>query len=87
VLRNGRPLARGIPAAAEAMAASTKEPGGTGLVAVATSLDFGFTRGLRLESARGGATRVHYVRVWATDAEGRWRVLADVETLEPTGGT
>jgi hypothetical protein len=87
VLRNGRPLAKGVPAAAEAMAASTREPGGTGLVAVATSLDFGFTRGLRLESARGGATRVHYVRVWATDAEGRWRVLADVETLEPAGGT
>jgi hypothetical protein len=69
------------------MAASTREPGGTGLVAVATSLDFGFTRGLRLEPARGGATRVHYVRVWATDAEGRWRVLADIETLEPAGGT
>jgi hypothetical protein len=69
------------------MAASTREPGGTGLVAVATSLDFGFTRGLRLEPARAGATRVHYVRVWATDAEGRWRVLADVETLEPAGST
>jgi ketosteroid isomerase-like protein len=87
VLRNGRPLAQGVSAAAEAMAASTREPGGTGLVAVATSLDFGFTRGLRLEPARGGATRVHYVRVWATDAEGRWRVLADVETLEPAGST
>lgn len=87
VLRNGRPLAQGVPAAAEAMAASTKEPGATGLVAVAASLDFGFTRGLRLEPARGGATRVHYVRVWATDAEARWRVLADVETPEPVGGT
>lgn len=87
VLRSGRPLAKGVPAAAEAMAASTKEPGATGLVAVATSLDFGFTRGLRLEPARGGATRVHYVRVWATDTEGRWRVLADVETLEPAGST
>lgn len=86
VLRNGRPLAKGIPAAAAAMAASTREPGATGLVALATSLDFGFTRGLRLEPARGGATRVHYVRVWATDAEGGWRVLADVETLEPAGG-
>jgi ketosteroid isomerase-like protein len=87
VLRNGRPLAKGVPAASEAMAASTKEPGGTGLVAVATSLDFGFTRGLRLEPARGGATRVHSVRVWATDAEGRWRIVADIETPEPAGGT
>jgi ketosteroid isomerase-like protein len=86
VLRGGRPLATGGPAAAAAMTASTKEPGATGLVAVATSLDFGFTRGLRLEPARGGATRVHYVRVWATDADGRWRVLADIETLESPGG-
>jgi hypothetical protein len=65
------------------MTASTQEPGGTGLVAVAASLDFGFTRGMRLEPARGGETRVHYIRVWATDAEGRWRLLADVETPEP----
>ena len=83
VLRNGRPLAKGVAAAAAAMAASTKEPGGTGLVAVASSLDFGFTRGMRLEPKRGGETRVHYVRVWVTDTEGRWRVVADVETPEP----
>lgn len=83
VLRSGRPLAKGVAAAAVAMAASTKEPGGTGLVAVASSLDFGFTRGMRLEPARGGATRVHYVRVWVTDTDGHWRVVADVETSEP----
>jgi hypothetical protein len=83
VLRRGRPVAKGIPAAAAAMAPSTKEPGGTGLVAVASSLDFGFTRGLRLEPARGGETRVHYVRVWVTDPDSRWRIVADVETAEP----
>ena len=83
VLRNGRPLAKGVAAAVEAMAPSTREPGGTGLVAVASSLDFGFTRGMRLEPARGGETRVHYVRIWITDGEGRWRVVADVETPEP----
>jgi len=83
VLRNGRPLAKGVAAAAGAMAASTREPGGTGMVAVAASLDFGFTRGMRLEPARGGETRVHYVRVWVTDAEGHWRIVADVETPEP----
>jgi ketosteroid isomerase-like protein len=83
VLRRGRPLAKGIPAAAAAMIASTREPGGTGLVAVAASLDFGYTRGLRLEPARGGETRVHYVRVWVTDHDGRWRIVADVETPEP----
>jgi ketosteroid isomerase-like protein len=87
VLRNGRPLARGVTAAAEAMAASTRDPGGAaGLVAVSASLDFGFTRGMRLEAARGNPTRVHYVRVWVTDAQGAWRILADVETPEPAGG-
>jgi ketosteroid isomerase-like protein len=83
VLRTGRPLARGVAAAAAAMAATTKEPGGTGLVAVSSSLDFGVTRGLRLEPARGGELRVHYVRVWVTDAQGQWRVVADAETHEP----
>jgi hypothetical protein len=83
VLRRGRPLAKGVPAAAAAMASSTREPGGTGLVAVSSSLDFGFTRGMRLEPARGGETRVHYVRVWVTDTDGRWCIVADVETPEP----
>jgi hypothetical protein len=50
---------------------------------MAASLDFGYTIAERRPADAGASGIVHLVRVWATDLDGRWRLLAEIEAPEP----
>lgn len=83
LLRDGRPLAQGPAAAAAVLRETRGDLATASSVGMSASLDFAYTLGERRPADDPRLARVHVVRVWATDPEGHWRLLAEVEAPEP----